>query len=290
MINHIRTLLLDESGSNKPAENYPLEEFVPTTFKPSRMSFELRKVWSVLFGTKPDRAYKNWRLFQISELAQASDLLEHWSAFDSRITHFDKPSDDYSREYGKVLASRVKNGNVLNIVMTYSNGSLAPSSAEGLVNQTLKQEDLGLTFTGKLTADEILGRSLSTWKLDLANDDTLDIKNLTDGFVQESQLLNFSYGMSQAINLKGLGLDLKFMDEGPASWTLEATARPNKDLGVVLANLDNLPKPDLESLFVGKHKDLQKFKEYWFKHEDLVERITALVLALAYKIEERREV
>ena len=289
MINHIRTLLLDEEGSNKPGNNYPLEEFVPTVFKPAKMKFELRKVWNTLFGNKPDRSYKNWRLFQLSELAQASDLMGHWQTFDKRITHFDKPAEDYSKEYGKVLASRVSNGNVVSIVMAYANGVISVLPSEQAVNQTNNQEDLGLLFTGKILADEVLGRAYSVWQLDLNAANYLDIKNLTDAVVQESQQLSFTQGLSQAVALKGTGLDLKFKNADPASWTFDIIARPNKDIGVVLANLDNLPKYELEALFTGKHKDLTKFKDYWFKQDELCERMTAVSLALAYRLEERRE-
>lgn len=289
MINHIRTLLLDEEGSNKPGNNYPLEEFVPTSFKPAKMKFELRKVWNTLFGNKPDRAYKNWRLFQLSELAQASNLIEHWQTFDKRITHFDKPAEDYSKEYGKVLASRVSNGTVVSIVMAYANGVISVLPSEQAVNQTNNQEDLGLLFTGKILADEVLGRSYSVWQLDFNAANYLDIKNLTDAVVQESQQLSFTQGLSQAVELKGTGLDLKFKNAGPASWTFDIIARPSKDIGVVLANLDNLPKYELEALFTGKHKDLAKFKDYWFKQDELCERMTAISLALAYRLEERRE-
>lgn len=290
MINHIRTLLLDERGDNKPDSSYPLEEFVPTSFKPDRMPFELRKVWNVLFGNRPDRAYKNWRLFQISEVAQASDLLEHWRTFDARITHFDKPAADYSTEYGTVLASRNKNGQILNLKLVSSAETVSAVKSDTLLNQASSAEDLGLSFSGRLVADEVLGRCFSTWALELNNADELDLKNLSDSSVSEVQTLSFDQTLSQAVSLRGSGLLLKFRDQGPASWTLETVARPSKDLGTVVANLDNLPRYELEGLFAGKRKELSVFKNYWFKNDNLAERITAITLALAYRLEERRDV
>lgn len=290
MINHIRTLLLDEKGSNKPDFSYPLEEFVPTNFKPDNMPFELRKVWNVLFGNRPDRAYKNWRLLQISEVAQASDLLEHWRTFDARITHFDKPAADYSTEYGVVLASRNSNGQVLNLKLVSSNETVSAVKSDTLFNQVNNANELGLSFSGKLVADEVLGRCFSVWSLELNNADELDLKNLSDPSVSEVQTLSFQQGLSQAISLRGSGLSLKFRDQGPASWTIETVARPRKDLGTVVANLDSLPKYELEGLFAGKRKEFRVFKDYWFKNDNLAERVTAITLALAYRLEERRDV
>ena len=290
MINHIRTLLLDEKGDNKPGDAYPLEEFVPTNFKPARMPFELRKVWNALFGNKPDRAYKNWRLFQISEVAQSSDLLEHWRTFDSRITHFDKPAADHSTEYGTVLASRNKNGQTLNLKLVSSAETVSAIKSDSLLNQATSLDEMGLSFTGRLTADEVLGRCYSVWVLELNNADELDVKNLSDPLVNEIQTLSFTQSLSQAISLRGSGLSLKIRDQGAASWTLENVARPDKDLGTILANLDNLPRYDLEGLFAGKHKELSVFKNYWFKNDNLAERMTAITLALAYRLEERRDV
>lgn len=290
MINHIRTLLLDEKGDNKPGDSYPLEEFVPTSFKPARMPFELRKVWNVLFGNKPDRAYKNWRLFQISEVAQASDLAEHWFTFDSRITHFNKPAADHSTEYGTVLASRNKNGQILNLKLVSTAETVSAVQSSDLLNQASSAAELGLSFMGRLTADETLGKCYSVWSLELNNADELSLKNLSDASANEVQALSFSQGLSQAVSLKGSGLSLKFGDQGPASWTLETVARPSKDMGTIVANLDNLPRYELEALFTGKRKELGSFKNYWFKNDNLAERITAITLALAYKIEERRDV
>jgi hypothetical protein len=290
MINHIRTLLLDEKGDNKPGDSYPLEEFVPTSFKPARMPFELRKVWNVLFGNKPDRAYKNWRLFQISEVAQASDLAEHWFTFDSRITHFNKPAADHSTEYGTVLASRNKNGQILNLKLVSTAETVSAVQSSDLLNQASSAAELGLSFTGRLTADETLGRCYSVWVLELNNADELGLNNLSDASANEVQALSFSQGLSQAVSLKGSGLSLKFGDQGPASWTLETVARPSKDMGTIVANLDNLPRYELEVLFAGKRKELGVFKDYWFKNDNLAERVTALVLALAFKIEEKRDV
>ena len=290
MINHIRTLLLDEDGSNKPASNYPLEEFVPTTFKTQRMPSELRKVWHALFGNKPDRAYKNWRLFQLSELAQASDLLEHWYRFDSRVTHFSKPSQDFSTEYGRVLASIIVSEGVTSIALADGPDGLSPVANAEAINSTTNQEALGLNFLGALTADEALGRCYSIWSLQLNPADDLVVQSLSDMGLRDEYSLTFEQGLSQAVTLRGSGLGLKFRDAGAASWNIELAARPSKDLGTVLANLDNIPSYELEGLFSGKSRELATFKNYWTKNDNLAERVTALVLALAFKIEEKRDV
>lgn len=289
MINHIRTLLLDEDGNKKPDWSYPLEEFVPTDFKAQKFPFVLRKVWNAIFGVKPDRAYKNWRLFQLSELAQASSLVEYWTSLDSRITHFDKPNKNYSEEYGKATFYLNKNGTTKSLVVEYANNLVSPVPGTSLVNQTTRPEELDLFISGKLLSDDISGKCYSIFKMDLNASDVLEIRSLTDKTLNQSHVLTFSSGLSQVITLPGLDLRLSFKDNGPASWNIDVVSKPTRDLGTIVANLDSLPNSDVLQLFSGNSSAVKTFKNHWLEDDNLVERLSAIVLALAYKIHEARD-
>lgn len=289
MINHIRTLLLDESGQNKPDWSFPLEEFVPTDFSPQKFPAEVKRVWNTLFGLKPDRAYKNWRLFQLSTLAQSSDLLKYWFTFDPRVTHFDKPNDDYSQDYGKAKVYMTKGNSLVSLVLSYSNGFISPFPEISLTNQTTRPDDLNVYFSGKLLPDDVNGKSYSSWKIDLNSSNELQVQNLSNKALNKTYQLVFSSGLSQPIILEGLDLGILFKNAGEASWSIDAVSKPEKDIGVVLANLDSLSTTDLQYVFSGSRPEVKTFKNYWTKNEDTAERLTALTLALAYKIDEKRE-
>jgi hypothetical protein len=288
MINHIRTLLLNENGSNKPGYAFSLEEYVPDDFKADTLVFGCKKIWNVLFGTSPDRAYKNWRLFQLSRLAESSDLLEYWSKFDSRLTHFNKPKVDRSLEYGRVQVNRAGD-NHASIVYTVSERGLTVDNTLSEPNQVVDPEIIGVNLSGRPIADDTRGRCLSYWKLSLDMSNELEVTNINEPNIYESYILTFSSNLSQQINLHGSGIIVQFRPvAASSSWVLDAVAAPAMDLGTVLANLDILSDTDTDFIFSGAFPEYSVFKSYWKENKDSAERLSAITLALGYKIAETR--
>ena len=288
MINHVRTLLLNENGSNKPGYVFPMEEYVPDDFKADTLVFGCRKIWNVLFGTSPDRAYKNWRLFQLSRLAESSDLLEYWSKFDSRLTHLDKPKVDRSLEYGIVQVNRIGD-NHTSIVYTVSETDLSVDSLLREHNQIVDPEIIGVMLSGRPVADDTRGRCLSYWKLSLNTSNTLEVTNINDPSIHNTHTLTFSSNLSQQISLNGSGIVVQFRPIiSNSSWAIDAVAAPDMDLGTVLANLDILSDTDTDFIFSGSFPEYSVFKSYWKENRNSSERLSAITLSLGYKIAETR--
>jgi len=288
MINHVRTLLLNENGSNKPGYVFPMEEYVPDDFKADTLVFGCRKIWNVLFGTSPDRAYKNWRLFQLSRLAESSDLLEYWSKFDSRLTHLDKPKVDRSLEYGRVQANRVGDNNA-SIVYTVSEAVLSVDSALSAPYQIADPEVIGVILSGRPVADDTRGRCLSYWKLSLNMSNELEVTNINDPSIHDTHTLTFSSNLSQQISLHGSGVVVQFRSIiSNSSWAIDVVAAPDMDLGTVLANLDILSDTDTDFIFSGAFPEYSVFKSYWKENRNSAERLSAITLSLGYKIAETR--
>lgn len=104
MVNHIRTLLLDLDGRGSPGAGYPGEEYVPADFRPRPVPAELRHVWRILFGQRPDRAYRNYRLRQYLALVHAAGL-DTFSP-DPRVTYWPfAEGDPRYAAYGTVTAA-----------------------------------------------------------------------------------------------------------------------------------------------------------------------------------------
>jgi hypothetical protein len=286
VVNHIRTLLLNEDGSGKPGYAFPLEEYVPTDFKSSKMTFDCFKIWRTLFGSEPDRAYKNWRLYQLSTLAEASSLLKHWSKFDDRITHFGKDKKDRSLEYGRVTITRDATSS--NISYFEGDGVIVVDKNLSAVNQTDSPEIIGVYARGVPTANETKGSCLSYWKIDLNSSDEIDVQCLNDKTIRDSHSLVFTQGLSQDITLPGTNVTLQFRDVGATTWTVDIVARPSKDIGTVLADLDNTASTDISAIMSGAYSEYKTFSDYWNYNQDTAERLTAITLALAYKLEEKR--
>lgn len=287
MVNHIRTLLLNEDGSGKPGNAFPLEEYVPSDFKASDFTFDCLKIWRTLFGFSPDRAYKNWRLYQLSILAEASSLTDYWYKFDPRITHFSKSKRDRSLDYGRVTITR--DATATNISYFEGDGILSIDKNLTGFNQTDSPEIIGVYARGVPTADETKGKCLSFWKLDLNNMDELDVQCLNDKTIRDSHNLVFTSGLSQSITLPGTNVTIQLRDVGVTTWSVDIVAKPATDIGTVLANLDNTSEVDIDAIMSGVYSEYKTFKDYWKQNQDTAERLSAIVLALAYKLEEKRQ-
>ena len=83
MINHVRTLLLNQTGGS-PVRG---EQYVPPEFAEIPLSTQLMNVREQLFGTNPSRETLNYRLAQYLTLIHATELREFVTALDPRLTY-----------------------------------------------------------------------------------------------------------------------------------------------------------------------------------------------------------
>lgn len=87
MLNHVRTLLLNEDG-NKPVDpGVPGEELVPREYRAVRLPGYLQTIRQQLFGADPDRAMLNFRLQQYMTLLHATEFEIQIRVFGSRISY-----------------------------------------------------------------------------------------------------------------------------------------------------------------------------------------------------------
>jgi len=85
VVNHIRTLLLN---ARSESSNVPGEEYVDRAFRPVQLSTLLRRVRTLIFGSKPSRVDLNFRLRQIMMLLHTASLEQYVVVPDSRITYW----------------------------------------------------------------------------------------------------------------------------------------------------------------------------------------------------------
>jgi len=281
MVNHIRTLLLNEDGLKSPGSSFPLEEYVEKDFSSINMPFECEKVAKVLFGNNSDRGYKNWRLYQLSRMAESTDLFPYWFKFDSRATHFDKPDYDDSTEYNKIRVASVSYGT--KVTFNYTIEGLSVPKAD-----LASFNDLDLLLLGNLRPDDINGRAISSWSVKLTSGNILELYDTANPNVGSVTTLSYSSALSQRVPLPGTGLDVAIRPNTSNEWIIDIVAKPTADLGTVLANLDAMSDIDTNFVLSGSYSEFEVFSNYWKNSSELPERLTAITLGLAYKLEEKR--
>ena len=283
MINHLRTLLLNEKGSNNPGSLYPLEEYTDPAFTPVVMPYGCMKIWNIIFGTLPDRAYKNWRLYQIGQLSESSDLLKYWYKFDSRITCVGRKSSDESSSFNRVTVGNLLNGKSVEFTNSDNGVTVDPSQLPK------DSEDVGILLSGTMASNESLGQCKSVWKIELTSSVDLQITDLTRT-VTYYDTLSYNGGLSQLVTLPNTGLSIRLRTAVENSWHVDITTKPRTDIGIALANLKNTANLDIEYVLTGAYPEYVIFSDYWHKNSNAAEQLSALCLGLAYKIEEKRAV
>lgn len=260
MINHVRTLLLNETGASAYAPDYPGEEYVPTEYVKVRLPTNLLEPYSILFGQNSDRAKKNVLLRTYMTLIHAiPKLAAHVYSFDPRVTYHPGDSNifdyflsgpkvtkllDYGycevRDYFNFVPGAriwyeyvllVKAGNVLEI--SYTNDSGESTTV-----------DLPFTVSGELS-----------------NPVTLP---LTDMKVVFDPLVGFG-------------------------WKISALFKPKEYIEDILKSVyDNLSIEALSNLFMDNSEAIAQLNTLWDNSPDAPTRLGSIVLALAYGIEDKR--
>lgn len=247
MTNHLRTLLLDEDGTSWPGGAFPGEEYVPPEFRRRPMPGACRNVWRLLFGLNPDRAYKNYRLRQYMTLLHGSDLAPDVLAFDPRVTYWPLRAAD------------------------------ARFDAFGVTTVSPLPHTVGeLLVGGALRANDGRGLCRFEWRVTVESGDRVFV-NTTEHQV------TFTDGLSDAFPI-GQGLTARVRENADDAWSVEALARPERDVGQVLATAAN-GLGEAEAYLFGADEPL---RQLWLRHDFLPMRLGALVLALGKRIEESR--
>src|SRR5437879_2329940 len=87
MTNHVRTLLLNTAGP-APGDQYPGSEYIPASFQPINLTYDLASLRNVLFEPNADSALLNLRLAQIMTCIHATELNQYSQNLDPRITYY----------------------------------------------------------------------------------------------------------------------------------------------------------------------------------------------------------
>lgn len=289
MINHIRTLLLNQSGSNSFGEDFPLEEYVPEGFRPAKMSGLCKNIWQTIFGKEPDRAYLNYRLFEIVRCLDTSDLSQHVTKFDSRITYDPYEASEFIKGFDLVEVTKIQNNTAKKGTYTKKENTFVFSSNEENFLRANNEEDLAIFITGNFKPNDGKGIALNKWRLYYQSSDYMTIECLTAPVSEENRTVTFQNGLSEAIPLRQSDLTVKIREYDYTTWNLDVFSKPLINIASVVANLDALPLESLNYIFSGKYPEYEEFKTRWFKDDSFVNRVAAVSLALAYKIEEERE-
>lgn len=256
MINHARTLLLNQPGATSQRQDIG-EEYIPPTFVPRELPTYLQTVRRVLFGSTPDRYFLNFRARELMQLLHQTELGEFVYALDSRVTYWPENNAPFFGSDTKI--------------------SIAPNNGNS---------SAALFVSGSDVADLGGGKSLREYVIEVGSG--IVTATLMSPALASTATLVITDGSSQPVQLPQSALSFRLVNPTAGDkWTLTTIARPAPVITTLLPVLELLGEPVLIELFgVNPLEPLKTFKNLWFDHANPVYRLGGLVLAMIYRANE----
>lgn len=267
MINHVRTLLLNADKTESRALDFPGEDIVPLDYKPVTLGDPLLSVYRILFGSNPDRAYKNWRLREYMTILHNSKLADHLTASDKRITYW-----PYDRPLG-----------------FNSNPVLGP-------NIYRVYGDIDIAAVSEHIADDANGKLIWTGVVDVEGGNNYSISVEVPQRLSSNGVLTFVNHLSLPIEVPGTSAKFIFsesMTDIKARFTVTLMARPLRGINGILDDLESVIGVKANgraatSLFgTIMREPFKTYRNLWLESTPQL-RLGGVLLSLARRIEENQ--
>lgn len=269
MVNHLRTLLLNVSGDRD--YNVIGEEYVPRDFRAVRLSAAQQFVRERLFGAQPTRFTLNYRLRQLLTLLHSTDLAPFATDLDPRLTYDGRNLELYLPPH-QILVSQTA---AFEAEIQYQFANV----------ETLDNTDVDATFELAFAVSGETGIPVYQYT-QLAPFNTPKVTTSPATF----------NNLAEPFEFPGLKVQMQFLNPtlpgygGSAVYLITLRGRPRLDLGQLTRELqEQLPDAHVLELFgTGTVEPYRTFRTVWQEHSDWMYRLSALLLATAYRIDERR--
>lgn len=256
MINHARTLLLNETAAGRPALGENGEEYIPPRFLRTQYPGYLTRLRNIFLGSGSDPLYQNYRLAQLMAVAHSNDVCRDLIlGLDSRIT------------YNPVKAGFEQ----------YISGDLVTA---------LNPKGMTLELVGYGQADDRSGRAAFSWRVQTDGTDTLRVRSSWNNNIVEHTLV-LTDNRSQLLPLEN-GLNLRLYvpagawDAG-AFWEVTSNTRPQTDLGTLLARARSAGAESIGSVFLNTPAS---YWNLWKRGQTLPDQLGGLLAAMVSKADE----
>lgn len=262
MINHVRTLLLNRDGDKRPTADFFGEELVPEDFRELALNSELDNLRAILFGTNPDHAGLNYRLWEYMRLLHSTEFEAYVLDLDPRVTYLsDKTLVEFA--YGP---------------------SAAPVDS---LASTVE-----ITPVGESALGGAGGRLKNSWTLLSKTPSSVQVTDNDTGQFADQPVV-FDSGLSDIVPMTNdVELGVRFGTEFEAlpvdaRWRVDVLNRPQLDMSGQAAGLVNLSGGIRQEIF-PRREPFNTFRQLFTLHHLFPFQFSGVLLALAYRTEELR--
>lgn len=265
MINHLRTLLLNESG---PAVyEYPGSEYTPPSFVRKKLPAYMVRIFELLYGKDPDITKKNYRAYQLLLSVHSSDLDYLAKKLDPRVTYW--PFDKNKLIFPHIVSV------------------IGDTKGLQIVDRCLTETAAGRIYykwTVRVTGYTINGSGEVT-------DISTDIKQVYPQYAVPIDKVNsVTRDLSEKIVLPGSSMGLLISTSVPVGtdWIIKAVAEPRLDLGEVLQQIRS-SQASVELFAPSLEEPWPELISAWNDVSRPTRQLAALALAIGYRMDKFEE-
>lgn len=305
MINHARTLLLNQARNRTHYSDYGYE-YIPPTFKPVVLPSVLQNLRRLFFGTAPDNYFLNFRANELMSYIHTTELAEYVYKLDPRVTYWPKKDLTYFEPAGKKITITQLYGTPQRLTVT---GDLFALTAIGKSHNfyTISLRNV-LEAGGVSPVIEVRyeGKKNSAFTVPVVANSSPPVIALPD--TQLSLRLNpnsyqkdyvevitelSDFIVVESYDAKKISSEkFVFADAEPGlerQWLVETRVNPAPLITTIMPAIELLGEPAFLEIFgVENTEPYATFKNLWFDHPLPAYRLSGIVLALIYRTEELR--
>jgi hypothetical protein len=294
VVNHGRTLLLNQAANAVTPGSFPGEAYIAPTFRPKTWPGHLNRVRRILFGDDPDRPMLNYRIGQYLHVLHASELESSLLALDSRITY--RPGE--SLWTPTMFQPQVSVSDLIRT--TYGIGycglavtdyaGLTVEEYAGLVDGDCGDANIGeadFFWLGSPDAPDPTGRMYHEFTVKVLSASTVQVIRHSNPRQEVEYPYELTNGLSSPAPLFGSGYFFKTRGDVGARWRVTVLNRPQRDLSAIVAELHKLPGETRRYLFGrGKTEPWATWRELFEQHPETPYQLGGLLLSVLYRAEE----
>lgn len=307
MINHARTLLMNRARSRTHYSDYGYE-YVPTTFQPIALPSTFSTIRQIIFGSRPDNYFLNFRVNELLSYIHNTELAEYIYRLDPRVTYWPQIGKPYFEPAGKRVSITQVYGSPqrLNVAGSlYALTALGKACNMYSISLRRAERDGSTVFEMDVRYE---GRRDSRFTKTIRDfnspptitlpDTELNLRLNPSSYSREyteivTEINDFivleAYDTTTAARLSGEQLTLTDDTGLEAQWFVETKVNPAPVITTVMPAMELLGEPVYLELFGVEDKEpYLTFKNLWFDHPLPAYRLSGMVLALIYRTEELR--
>lgn len=301
MLNHVRTLLLNQAATSPSGLDYGLtgSEFIPPTYAPVKLSPVLQRLRDTIYGTRPDTMMLLYRTFQLVGLLHGSELSRYMTWFDTRITYLPIKTDLFNVIYGTRQLAPIHTD-----ISTATTTTGRDFISKLLVAEPFDLRATNLTIRKILSAlptarmsvigtppGELNGALSYTWIVEVVGDFiriSRVVPSPTLAVTLDYNYVNNSTGLLPVPETR-LFVELQDVSVGDV-FEVSYVAEPQFSLADVAYTIRNSMTADaVATIGTERIEPIKTWRNVWNRNPNSISQFAALLLAMAYRTDAIRK-